>query len=172
MPWGWCEVTFRYARNDATFRDGFEANSPANSSADARGAILVSPGSRIPGIPRDSLRLVLESSAEETLSFGISLVLNGPVYARGDENNRDANGRVPGYGVVNASASWRPAAGIEIWTRVENALDKRYARSGLLGTNFFGGPGRSYDSAGAAPEQFRSPGAPFGLWIGVRYRWA
>jgi len=41
--------------------------------------------------------------------------------------------------------------------RVENALDKRYARSGVVGTNFFNGPARTYDAGSAATEQFRGP---------------
>jgi outer membrane receptor protein involved in Fe transport len=168
--WAGLGLSLRYARVDATFRDEFRASSPANSSADGSGSILVTPGSRIPGIPRDTLRLGIERSAD-AFSFGVALACNGPVHARGDENNRDAGGRVPGYAVVNASAAWRPAAGLEIGMRVENALDKRYARSGVVGTNFFNGPGRTYDPAGAAPEQFRGPGAPLGLWLGIRYRW-
>jgi iron complex outermembrane receptor protein len=41
-----------------------------------------------------------------------------------------------------------------------------------VGENFFTGPNRSFGpSAGMDPqaEQFRGPGAPRGVWLGVRY---
>jgi len=42
---------------------------------------------------------------------------------------------------------------------------------GILGSNYFRGPGGTFDASLATPEQFRSPGAPFGAWLGIRYRW-
>src|SRR5690349_23945441 len=47
----------RYARVNATFESPFTAFSPNNSTADAAGDIHVEPGKRIPGIPRDALKL-------------------------------------------------------------------------------------------------------------------
>jgi iron complex outermembrane receptor protein len=45
----------------------------------------------------------------------------------------------------------------------------------VLGQNFFTGPDHTFGpSAGVDPrnEQFRGPGTPFGIWIGVRYAFA
>jgi hypothetical protein len=55
---------------------------------------------------------------------------------------------------------------------VANLFDRRYATVGVLGENFFTGPGRTFGpSQGNAPEaaQFRGPAAPIGGWIGLRY---
>jgi iron complex outermembrane recepter protein len=50
-------------------------------------------------------------------------------------------------------------------------FDKRYQNFGLLGRNFFSEPGRSFvdEADEAVSEQFRSPGTPRALWVGLRY---
>src|SRR6185503_10466231 len=55
--WGRLGVVARYSLIDARFKTGFVENSPANSAADANGDIVIGSGSRIPGIPRQSLRV-------------------------------------------------------------------------------------------------------------------
>ena len=96
----------------------------------------------------------------------------GTTYARGDENNADRNGPLPGYALVNLDARARLSGNLELFARVNNVLDARYYDFGILGENFFTGPGESFGpAAGAAPvaTQFRGPGAPLGAWVGVRY---
>ena len=44
-----------------------------------------------------------------------------------------------------------------------------YETLGVLGENFFNGPGRTFDAATVSPEQFRSVGAPRGIWDGLKY---
>ena len=165
------EVALRYGLMDATFRTPFTASSPNNSSADGAGDIHVAPGNRIPGIPRQSLKMRLDYGAEEAWSIGVSLRCASAVFARGDENNRDANGRIPGFAVADLHARWTLAPGAEAFAFVDNALDKRYAGAGLLGRNFFTGPGHGFTPDAAAAEQFRGMGAPFGAWVGLRLRW-
>ena len=167
-PW---EVALRYSLVDATFRTPFVERSANNSSADGSGNILVVPGNRIPGVPRHSLKLRVDYGPEDAWAFGISVRGSSAVVARGDENNRDANGAIPGFAVVDLHGRWRFAPGTEIFAFVDNLLDKRHAGAGLLGRNFFTGPGRSFAPDDATAEQFRGMGAPFGAWIGVRYRW-
>jgi len=58
----------------------------------------------------------------------------------------------------------------QLFARVENLLDKTWQNFGILGANYFRGPGNTFDPGLAGPEQFRSPGAPIGAWIGIRYR--
>jgi len=57
-----------------------------------------------------------------------------------------------------------------VFASVVNLLNKRYATFGALGESFFTGPGNSFQAANAQSEQFRTPGAPFGVWVGVAYR--
>jgi hypothetical protein len=45
------------------------------------------------------------------------------------------------------------------------------ASSGVLGRNFFTGPGRAFAPDAPVAEQFRGPGAPRGAWLGLRYSW-
>lgn len=165
-------VTLRYNFIDATFRSGFSESSPFNSSAAADGSIQVLPGDRIPGIPRQALKLRVDCDAGTRWSFGANLLATSGVYARGDENNADRNGALPGYLLLSLDGSLRLTDGLELFARINNASDARYYDFGILGEDFFTGPGHSFGpAAGIAPiaTQFRGPGAPFGIWVGLRY---
>ena len=52
---------------------------------------------------------------------------------------------------------------------MDNLFDRRYQSFGVLGRNFFTGPGGSLDAAAATAEQFVTPGAPRAVWIALRY---
>ena len=93
------------------------------------------------------------------------------VYARGDENNRDLQGAIPGYAVLDLHMRRRVTHGLELFAFMDNVLDKRYAGQGLLGLDVFSGPGHAFAPGAAVPEQFRGMGAPRGAWLGLRYRW-
>ena len=165
-------LNLRYSHIEATFRSSFLAESANNSTADANGAIVVSPGDRIPGIPADSFKLRADLDLPSGWSVGASLVLSSSQYAHGDENNRDVHGRVPGYAVVDLDARWRLAPAWEIFATVTNLFDRRFENFAILGANVFTGPDRTFGPAlGLEPvsEQFRSLGTPRGAWLGVRY---
>jgi len=165
-------VAMRYSYLEATFRSAFPENSPANSSAGADGAIQVRPGDFIPSNPRHAFKLRVDYALTSNLSIGGNFLASSSVYARGDENNQDVNGELSGYALVNMDARYRVSRAFEVFARVNNVLDRRYSGFGVVGENFFTGPGRTFGpSAGAAPiaEQFRGPGTPRGVWVGVRY---
>jgi iron complex outermembrane recepter protein len=169
---GELSISMRYSHIDASFRSPFVAASPNNSSADATGAISVRPGDRIPGIPADSLKLRADLDVEAQWALGASVVLVSSQYARGDENNSDAAGRVPGYAVVDLDARWNLSTALQIVAGAGNLFDRRYQNFGQLGANAFTGPDRSFGPAlgiDPAREQFRAVGAPRTLWIGLRY---
>jgi outer membrane receptor protein involved in Fe transport len=159
----------RYARVEATFRSPFAAHSPYNSSADANGDILVQPGHRIPGTPRDALKLRAKYAIGGA-SIGASVALVSGQHARGDENNGDANGRVPGYALAGLDAQWDLARGWRLFATVENLFNSRTAAFGTLGGNFFTGAQNSFDAGNVRAEQFRTPGAPRGIWVGIAWR--
>ena len=170
--WASLRLSARYSYIDATFRTGFLENSPNNSSADANGDIEVRSGNRIPGIPRHNAKFRLDYAPNDQWNIGANLVLSSSVFARGDENNRDSNGRIPGYAFVNLDGRYRFGAGLELFARVNNLFDRRYANFGVIGENFFTGPDRSFGPlSGVDPvrEQFRGLGAPRGIWLGLRY---
>jgi outer membrane receptor protein involved in Fe transport len=165
------DVDVRYNHIDATFRSTFEALAPNNSSADANGAITVSPGNRIPGIPADSFKVRIEYE-RGPLALGVGLIAATTQRARGDENNVDRNGPLPGYAVVNVDGHYRLTPRLTLFGLIANLFDARYYNFGVLGANVFTGPnGRFGPASGiaAAPEQFRALGAPRGIWFGLRY---
>jgi len=165
------DIDVRYNHIDATFRSTFEALAPNNSSADANGAIVVSRGNRIPGIPADSFKLRIEYD-RGPLALGLGLVAATTQRAHGDENNVDRNGALPGYAVVNVDGHYRLTPRVTLFGLVANLFDARYYNFGVLGANVFTGPNGSFGPASGiapAPEQFRALGAPRGIWFGLRY---
>ena len=169
--WGPFGVVARYSYIDATYQTGFIENSPANSSADANGDIAVTSGSRIPGIPRHSLRIRLDYDLNGAVSFGANVVANSGNALRGDENNRDVNGQVSGYTLLNLDGRWRISNQLELFARIDNVFDTKYANVGVLGTNVFANPTKTFDPVNAVAEPFYGLGAPRGAWIGLRYEW-
>jgi outer membrane receptor protein involved in Fe transport len=165
------KLALRYAFVDATFRAPYVESSPDNSTADADGNIVVPAGARIPGIPRHGLKVSLDVKVAPTASIGFALRAASTVRSRGDENNRDANGPVAGFAVLDLNASWRAPGGTELFLQVDNVFDRRYATAGTLGRNFFNGPGHAFDPDTATSEPFLGIGAPLGAWVGVRYPW-
>lgn len=162
-------IAASYSYTRATFETAFVESSPNNSTASADGTIVVSPGNRIPGIPAQLLKLRASWSPLPLLEAGATFIAASSQYARGDENNLDKNGQVPGYAVLNLDLRYRFRPGWELFANVANVFDKRYQNFGILGVDLFRGPGNVYAPALAQPEQFRAPGAPLGAWIGIRY---
>jgi len=164
-------VTASYHYVDATYRSGWSGHSPSNSSADSNGNIAVSSGDHIPGIPEHTVKVRFDYAPTVKWNFGTNLTWRSSVYAQGDENNLDANGKIAGYLLVDLDASWQVTKSLQIFATVTNLLDKRYASYGVLGQNFFNGPNHTFDGADPINEQFVGPGAPRGAWVGLRYAW-
>ena len=168
---GRISVQAAYGIVRATYLSALRLHSLSNSTADANGDIDVSPGDRLPGIARQNFKLQLDWNATERSSVGFVWNWFDRQYARGDENNRDVNGPLPAFGVAYLRARFAPAPGWEVSLKVDNLFNRRYESFGVLGQNFFTRPGIAFDAAGAANEQFRSPGAPRAAWISLRYEW-
>ncbi|HET7765687.1 MAG TPA: TonB-dependent receptor [Burkholderiales bacterium] len=166
---GRVSVAASYAYIDARFRSSFTEHSVNNAVADANGDIQVSPGDRIPAIPQNVFKLRAAWRAADAVDLGAGMIAAGSQLARGNENNQDSRGKVAGYAVFNLDAHWRFARGWELFAEVDNLFNTKYETVGLLGRNFFNGPGRAFDANAATSELFLSPGAPLGAWIGLRY---
>jgi outer membrane receptor protein involved in Fe transport len=149
--------------------------------------IAVRPGDRIPGIPEHSVKLTFGYPLAERLQVGADLVAFSSQYVRGNENNRhqagsaqDLNGdtrsflgpgKAAGYAVVNLRARYNLLQGWELFARINNLFDRRYASAGALAENPFDSAGRfQTNSQDWTRETFFAPGAPRAGWIGVRYR--
>lgn len=162
---------FRLAGNvtrvDARFLSGFRAHSPNNSAADATGDIDVSHGNRIPGIPAHTLKLRAEWTVLPAWTLMATMNHVGRQFARGDENNADTGGVLPSYRIFNLASSHDLGRGWDLLFKIDNLFNRSHQSFGVLGQNFFTGPGQTFDAAAA--EQFRTPGAPRAAWLYLRY---
>jgi outer membrane receptor protein involved in Fe transport len=164
-------VTASYSYIDATYRSAWTESSPSNSSADANGNIDVKPGDHLPGIPANTVKLQLDYAATAKWKVGANLTWRGGIYAQGDENNQDVNGKIAGYLLIDLDTSYQVTKQLQVFANITNLLDKRYASFGTLGENFFNGPSHTFDGANPSNEQFVGPGAPRGFLVGLRYAW-
>ena len=164
-------LTANYQFLQATFESPVQFHNENNSSADADGNYTANSGDYLPNIPKHSLKLRAAYDFTPELTVGLNMIASGSIFARGDENNSDVNGKVAGYTVFNADANWRFHQNWSGFLKVTNILDKDYASLGILGTNAFNTADKSFNANPAdwQAEQFQSPGAPRAAWVGLRY---
>ena len=79
----------------------------------------------------------------------------------------DVHGQVPGYVVADLDATYRIGPRWHAFLQVNNLFDVNYYSLGVLGSNGF--TGGSFDPNTGVSTQFRSVGAPIGVWVGIRY---
>jgi len=172
MVMGQLGVTMSYSYIDASYQTGFVEQSASNSSANANGDITVHPGNKLPGIPQNTFKLRLDYAATPKWNIGTNLMYRSAIYARGDEDNQDVNGTIGGYTLVNLDTTYSITKHLQVFARVDNLFNKEYTTFGVLGQNFFNGPGHSFDGNDITNEQFIGPGTPRGAWLGLRYTWS
>jgi iron complex outermembrane receptor protein len=149
--------------------------------------IAVTPGSRLPGIPEQSLKLMASYAVNDQWRVSMQFVAFSSFFVRGNEDNRheagtytDLNGitrtflgpgSAPGYGVLNLSTRYTVSSKLELFARFANVLSKQFATAGALAENPFNAAGQfEPDPALWQRETFYAPGAPRAAWIGLRYR--
>lgn len=118
-----------YAFIDATYRSPLILSSPANPESDDDGTIVVSPGNRLPGIPKHSVTLSLDYDGGRW-SVGGDIVARSGQYLIGDESN--LNARVPGYAIVNMRGGVELIPGLMLFGELRNALNRKYATFGTF----------------------------------------
>src|SRR5438477_2855476 len=167
--------TLNYSLIDATYQSSALLFSQANSTADANGDIQVSPGDRIPGIPRHHLNASASYDLTDRTTVGAGAVAVSRQFARGNDNNRHqpdgvnflGPGETAGYAIFNMSLDYKLDRGLRAFAKLGNIFDRRYTTAGALRQNFF--PGGSLAAPGAqVNETFYAPGAPRALWIGIQ----
>lgn len=176
-------VTYSFV--DATFQSNFEVSAQANSTADADGNILVRPGDRIPLIPKNTGRLVLDYDLTQKWNIGGNLLAASGSYLHGNENNANqaggtngegayisGSGWIPGYAVVNLQSTYHVTKHAEIFARLINLFDKQYATAGFLTGSSFNPNGSFIPNPNNWPNgDAISPGAPRAIWVGMRVQW-
>ncbi len=162
----------------ARFRSNEVLLGEANSSQDEDGNIFVPSGSTIPGIPAHSLKLNLGVRVTDKWRVGASVVTYSSQYARGNENNAHRpdgeeflhSGKIGGYTIFNLKTSYDFGNGLELFAKVNNLFDKKYATGAILAENIFVDARSAAIADDERGETFIAPGAPRAGWIGVRYR--
>lgn len=169
-----------YSLVDATYRSSFAVNAEANSSADANGNIQVSPGDRIPLIPRNTGRLRLDYALNGNWDVGATVVATSGSFLHGNENNANqpdgvavlGTGTIGGYCVVNVDTTYRLGKLADVFVKVVNVLDRQYATAGFLTASSFNSNGSFRpDPDTWTGENSVSPAQPFAVWAGVRVHW-
>ena len=156
-----------YSLIDATYRFTGELPSPNNPMADVNGNVLVTPGKRIPGIPLHQGKLGAEFNPTPAWALGVDINVVGSSFFVGDDANQ--NPKLPGYWVANLHASYRVSEQVELFGRINNLFDKRYA---LFGTYFDTGSVANVSGLPVALTDARTEvlGAPLSVFGGVRIR--
>jgi iron complex outermembrane recepter protein len=169
-------LSAHYTYLDATFQTPLILNSPNNSTAASLSCptcaeIQVVPGDHIPAIPRQTVKLRAEYARGNQYAIGVNVIGQSDQFARGDENNRDVNGPVPGFALVNLDGHYNLSSSWRLFARVDNLFDHRYFTFGTLGENVLTAPGNTFDLSGTSwrSEQFRTVGVPRGVWLGVEF---
>ena len=153
-----------YAYTDATFRSPLDLNSGSNPAADANGQIQVTPGDRIPGIPRHRANLLLDYAITPAFSVGCEATIQSNVVRFGDESN--LNAPVGGYGLLNLNAAYRPVDHLTVFVVVNNALNKRFDTYGSFGP--IGDVPWPNIPGGVSDPRTAVPGMPIAAYGGVR----
>ncbi len=180
---------------DATFQSAELLNGSGNSSnkenqeegtPGVESSISVVPGHRIPLIPRHSLKLFGEWQATGALSVDLDLQGLSRSAARGNENGGHepdgvyylGPGESAAYTVVSLGARYKVGARLDVFARVNNALDRTYYTAAQLGptgiTPDGGFVARPFPAInGEFPVQqstFFAPGSPRTAVVGTRVR--
>lgn len=159
--WRMFEFRASYAYVNATFESTFTDLSPNNPAADINGNIFVSPGDRIPGIPRSIGKFHVSVTPCPGLHLSLGAIAESNRYFRGDEANLQAP--LPGYLIVNAEAEYEISKTLLLYVEGENILDQRYATFGLYGDPTGNGTFPQFTN-----PRFIVPAQPFGGWVGIR----
>jgi outer membrane receptor protein involved in Fe transport len=176
---------------DATFRSPLTLGAGGNSTNDSgyydEGNIDVSPGNRIPLVPRQQFKTWAQWDVLPQLSVDADVQYTGWSYARGNENNAHqpdgtyflGPGYSGGYAVANLGIEFRPVDHLKLFLQVDNLFDRKYATAAALGTTSFTPAGafvsRPFptltdgESYAQVAGTFYSPGAPRAFFGGVRY---
>jgi outer membrane receptor protein involved in Fe transport len=147
-----------YALVDARFLDTLQvgSNSPF---ADADGNVQILPGNRIPAIPRNRVKFGIDYSVTDAFKVGGDALFVGSQYFVGDGSNQAA--RLPGYSVFNVHASYQINKTFQLYGRVDNILDNRYATYGTFFDttdvpNFTNGGTQFTDARSVSPARPRA----------------
>jgi outer membrane receptor protein involved in Fe transport len=150
-----------YTLQRATVEADLRIASPFHPDASG-GEIVVSSGSRLPGVPAHLAKAGVSAAVVDALRVGIDLRAQSGQVLRGDESNRLPP--VPAFAVVDARAEYRFTSRAALAVHVHNVFDRQFYTFGALGD------AEEVLGEGFDDPRFYSPGAPRAAWIGVEVR--
>lgn len=177
------DMALNYTLLSATYASAACLVAPANSStgldaACGTGEIAVRSGDRLPGLPRQLLKLDIGWRAMPGVRLSANLQAQSGTYLRGNENQQqqpdgatfNGSGRSAGFALLNLQGSWAFSPGWSLVGKVHNVFDTRYATGGLLGRNAFGANGALQPAGTGVNEAFVAPGAPRSVSVALQWR--
>ena len=172
------EVNFRAGRwmayasaseIEATYRFSGDLPSPNSPFADDNGNVQVKPGDRMGGIPPGRFKAGADFDLTPAITLGADVLGVSAQRRVGDESNQDA--RLKAYWVAGAHATWRLKHGLELFGRVDNLFDRRYATFGT----YFETDALANVHPSPLPDdpdpRTDTPAPPRSFLIGLRARW-
>ena len=150
-----------YTYIDAVYLTTFLEPSANNPLADENGNIPITNGTRIAGIPKNTVKVGVDYALTDQWRVGADMVAASGQVIFGNENG--AVPQVPGYAVFGLHTSYQYNKQVQIFGYAQNIFDQRYYTSGgLVQTGqFMTGP------AITNPQTF-GPAKPFAIYGGVR----
>jgi len=154
-----------YAFVDARFLDSLVLGSNSPAADPVTGNIQVSPGNIIPAIPRHRIKASFDYSVTDAFKVGGDALWVSSQYFVGDESNQEP--QLPSYAVFSVHASYQVDKTYQIFGRVDNILDNRYAS---YGTFFDTGALPNFSNGGNQFTDPRTlnPAIPRAFYAGVK----
>lgn len=152
-----------YAYMRATFEESFLVLS--NRTQEADDVMQVSKGDNVPGVPLHSARIGISYAPTPRWQIALDTITTSSQVSRGDGSHDQP--RVDDFTIVSARGSYRIANDLEAFVQAENILDTEYQTFRTLGSAA-DIPLREYGYPATDPR-FLGPGAPRGIWIGLRF---
>jgi iron complex outermembrane receptor protein len=123
--WGRLSAFVNYSYTDATYQFTGVLSSTNNPHANAAGNVTVHPGDKIPGITNQELKVGADYEVLPKWTVGGDLEYFGSQNVVGDDSNQNA--RVTPYMLVNVRSTYRVTDNIQVFGKINNLFDRRYA---------------------------------------------
>jgi outer membrane receptor protein involved in Fe transport len=152
-----------YTFIDARFLDALQLGS--NSPFAVEGNVQVVPGDQIPAIPRHLVKAGFDYFVTDAFKVGADAVFVSSQFLVGDDSNQAP--KLPAYTVFNLHASYQINKSLQVYGKINNVFDNRYA---TYGTFFDTGALPNFANGGAAFTDARSvsPALPRAFYAGLK----
>lgn len=129
-------------------------------------------GTPVAGLPRHVLRFGVDWRAGAGVKTGVDWLVSGPQVVAGNEGgSRPELGKLAGYSVLNAKASWQVDSRWQAYLRINNVFDRRYGNFAAGNSDLFPRGRAVQPGENLEPARFVAPGTPRAIVVGVRYEW-